>query len=55
MDERLHRIRNAYDLTVEQYDHDIDPLGQVPLELRESAAEQRISGTGSWNVFSRRW
>jgi SAM-dependent methyltransferase len=40
MDERLHRIRNAYDLTVEQYDHDIDPLGQVPLELRESAAFQ---------------
>ncbi|UCD25052.1 MAG: class I SAM-dependent methyltransferase [Gemmatimonadota bacterium] len=36
MDERLARIRHAYDLTVEQYHAGIDPLDLVPTALRNS-------------------
>lgn len=40
MDEHLRRIRDAYDLTVWQYDQEIDPLEQVPQEFKESAQFQ---------------
>ena len=36
MDERLDRIRRAYDLTVRQYEDGIDPLDQVPSDFRSS-------------------
>jgi SAM-dependent methyltransferase len=37
MDEQLDRIRRAYDLTVQQYHDAVDPLDQIPTELRDSA------------------
>jgi SAM-dependent methyltransferase len=40
MDEHLRRVRHAYDLTVRQYDQEIDPLEQVPKEFKESARFQ---------------
>ena len=36
MDEQLSRIRRAYDLTVEQYHDGIDPLSQLPSNVRNS-------------------
>ena len=36
MVEQLKRIRNAYDLTVEQYHKGIDPFDKIPSELRSS-------------------
>ncbi|KPJ86390.1 MAG: hypothetical protein AMS18_15675 [Gemmatimonas sp. SG8_17] len=36
MDERLSRIRRAYDLTVQQYRDGIEPLDQVPTDFRNS-------------------
>ncbi len=36
MDDQLDRIRRAYDLTVEQYRNGIDPLTNIPDEIRNS-------------------
>jgi SAM-dependent methyltransferase len=36
MDEQLDRVRKAYDLTVKQYRNGIDPLGNLPDEIKNS-------------------
>jgi SAM-dependent methyltransferase len=36
MDDRLNRVRQAYDLTVQQFQDGIDPLDQVPSDFRNS-------------------
>ncbi|MDD5056013.1 MAG: class I SAM-dependent methyltransferase [Candidatus Peribacteraceae bacterium] len=47
---RLKKIANAYDLTVEEYVHDIDPMAKVPATFRNSPAVIRFlklsQGTG---------
>lgn len=37
MKDQLNRIRKAYDLTVEQYRHGIDPLAPVPEAFKNSS------------------
>lgn len=42
MDKQLSKIRKAYDLTVEQYEKGIDPLGNIPERIRNSMGYQSI-------------
>jgi SAM-dependent methyltransferase len=36
MEQQLARIRQAYDLTVDQYEEGVDPLEDVPVELKDA-------------------
>jgi SAM-dependent methyltransferase len=47
MDKRLQQVRKAYDLTVEQYKKGIDPLRNIPQELKETAFFKSFSAGGS--------
>lgn len=40
--DRLKKIAKAYDLTVEEFFHDIDPMAKVPATFRDSAAVKRF-------------
>ncbi len=56
MDEQLDRVRRAYDLTVEQFRNGIDPLGNVPDEIKNSlffksmAEERDFLNSGAGDV-----
>ena len=48
-EQQLERIRRAYDLTVEQYERGIDPLEEVPDELKAAPEFQAfLDEAGSW-------
>lgn len=50
MDKRLRQVRKAYDLTVEQYRKGIDPMLNIPQELKETAFFKSFSsGESSTN------
>lgn len=42
MDKQLNRIRKAYDLSVEQYEKEIDPLDEVPEVIKNSPGYRYI-------------
>ena len=56
MRRQLDRIRNAYDLTVEQYRRGINPYDDVPADIKESAfykslmKESNALGSGAPNI-----
>ncbi len=46
---RLKKIAKAYDLTVEEYFNDIDPMDKVPARFRDSAAVKQFLKMSSGN------
>ena len=52
---RLKKIAKAYDLTVEEFNNDIDPMAKVPAKFRDSAAVKRFlkkcEGKGGWRTI----
>ena len=47
MDEQLEKVRKAYDLTVEQYNQGLDPLQDVPEEIRNSTFYESLVAEGN--------
>lgn len=50
---RLKKIAKAYDLTVVEYFHDIDPMAKVPAKFRNSPAVKRFLKKSSGNRSQR--
>lgn len=49
MDKQLDKIRKAYDLTVEQYKSGINPLDNIPEEIKNSPFFKSLSGDSELN------